>query len=134
MPAATAIFGFVALLALVSSAVAAWLVARFTGRISALERQTQSLAEESRQLHLKLEAAQFLAAEAPLYSIPATVDTGMNLSKRVQIIRLHRRGESAPHMASVLNIPLAQVELVLKLQRQASEPSPSAVAEGVLSN
>jgi len=134
MPAATAIFGFVALLALVSSAVVAWLVARFTDRISALERQTKSLAGECHQLHLKIEAAQSLPVEVPLYSLPATFDTGMNLSKRVQIIRLHRRGESPPHIASVLNLPLVQVDLVLKLQRQASEATPPAVAGGVFSH
>ena len=127
MPTALAIGGFVALLALVAAALAAWLVGRLTDRVSALERAAQTSAEECRLLHVKLEAAATMPAPvdfpAPPHP-PVTTDTGMNLSKRVQILRLHRRGESAPHIASVLTLPLAQVELVLKLQRQSGEAAP----------
>ncbi len=145
MQTAMAIGGFVALLSLVTALLAAWLVGRMSDRLAAVEREAKALAEECQRLHLKLEAIPTLLAsgvDAPLASqgigsspghapapelthyTPASVDTGMNLSKRVQILRLSRRGESAPHISSVLNLPLAQVDLVLKLQRQQADPAP----------
>ena len=145
MQTAMAIGGFVALLSLVTAVLAAWLVGRMSDRLAAVEREAKSLAEECQRLHQKLEAFPLLLAsgvdapctitvigaspghaaapELPHYT-PASVDTGMNLSKRVQILRLHRRGESAAHISSVLNLPLAQVDLVLKLQRQQADSAP----------
>ena len=149
MQTAMAIGGFLALLSLVTSLLAAWLVGRMSDRLAAVEREAKALAEECARLHLKLEAipgplasgvdppetttvlgtgigpspSHSAAPELPHYT-PASVDTGMNLSKRVQILRLNRRGESAAHISSVLNLPLAQVELVLKLQRQQADPVP----------
>lgn len=120
MQTTMALAGFVALLALVAAALAAWLTGRLTDRVGQLERKAAALAEECRMLHCKLEQAADTPQEIPAGSF----DTGMNLSKRVQILRLHRRGETATHIASVLSLPLAQVELVLKLQRQAAEAGP----------
>lgn len=141
MPTALAIGGFLALLALVTAGLAAWLVGRSTDRIARLERQLHALAEECRQLHLKFEAASLEAAACaaqgqmaaaperaaePAVAYPViAVDSGMNLNKRVQILRLSRRGESAAHIASLLGLPQSQVELVLKLQRQQSVASPA---------
>ncbi len=129
--------GFLALLALASAGLLLWLVVRLTGRVSFLERQTHDLAAACRILHQKIDSIP--AAQIPTAPVSSTgelvafgnglgsftgsvsLDTGMNLSKRVQILRLSRRGESSAHIASVLTIPLAQVELVLKLQRQTDE-------------
>ena len=133
--------GFLALLALASAGLLLWLVMRLTGRVSFLERQTHDLAAACRILHQKIDSILAPAVAtagllelgpgpdsppAPFVGpVPFTgsvsLDTGMNLSKRVQILRLNRRGESSAHIASVLTIPLAQVELVLKLQRQTDE-------------
>ena len=132
--------GFFALLALASAGLLLGLMMRLTGRVSLLERQTHDLAAACRILHQKIDsipATQIPAAPVSstgellgLGPIPfqgsVSLDTGMNLSKRVQILRLNRRGESSAHIASVLTIPLAQVELVLKLQRQTDEAPVSA--------
>lgn len=140
--------GFLTLLALAAAGLLLWLVMRLTGRVSFLERQTHDLAAACRILHQKIDSIP--AAQIPVPPVSSTgellrlgpgpgsfvgpgpftgsvsLDTGMNLSKRVQILRLNRRGESSAHIASVLTIPLAQVELVLKLQRQTDEAPVSA--------
>lgn len=121
--------GFIALLALIAAGMLCWLSMRLTCRVTFLERQTLDLAGACRILHQKIDsippAPAMLALGAGPVGAPfpggVSLDTGMNLSKRVQILRLNRRGESSTHIASVLNIPLAQVELVLKLQRQMDE-------------
>jgi DNA-binding NarL/FixJ family response regulator len=48
---------------------------------------------------------------------PRPAEPGMNLTKRSQVLRLHRQGESSAHIAAVLHLPLAEVELVLKVHR-----------------
>ncbi len=126
------IFGFVALLALAGAGVVGWLVTRLSERVTALEKQNRTLALECRTLHQRMDLLPPVPpAEAapPAMPINLTIETGMNLNKRVQILRLNRRGESPAHIASVLHLPLAQVELVLKLQRQEAEgPLPSQQA------
>jgi hypothetical protein len=42
---------------------------------------------------------------------------GLNLAKRSHALRLHRHGNSAPQIASALELPLQEVELLLKVQR-----------------
>ena len=42
---------------------------------------------------------------------------GLNLAKRSQALRLNRHGSSAAQIASALEIPLQEVELLLKVDR-----------------
>jgi hypothetical protein len=42
---------------------------------------------------------------------------GLNLAKRSQALRLHRHGNSAAQIAATLEIPVQEVELLLKIQR-----------------
>lgn len=137
MPALVAMVGFVALLAIAGALVSAWIALRLAGRVTALERQSSRLADECRVLAQRIDAIAVAAAgaaptatlapesapAAAAITVPAALghDSGMNLNKRVQILRLSRRGESTAHIASVLSLPVAQVDLVLKLQRQAME-------------
>lgn len=39
----------------------------------------------------------------------------LNLTQRLRVMRLSQRGESVSHIAAVLNIPAAEVELIVKL-------------------
>jgi hypothetical protein len=41
----------------------------------------------------------------------------LNLEKRSQALRMHRRGESPAQIATLLEIPLQEVELLLKVHR-----------------
>lgn len=68
-------------------------VTALTGRVQQLTQQVDELTRTPR-----LESAPHL-----------------NLATRVRVMRLASRGENASHIASVLAIPLAEVELILKL-------------------
>jgi len=60
-----------------------------------------------------------------LVSIPPTTEAppprpatpGMNLTRRSQVLRLSRRGESAGQIAATLGVPLNEVELLLKVHQ-----------------
>jgi hypothetical protein len=47
----------------------------------------------------------------------ASISPGLNLSKRAQALRMHRRGDPPGQIASVLDLPVQEVELLLKVQR-----------------
>ena len=53
---------------------------------------------------------------AGLLTAPSPPKSGLNFSKRSQVIRLSRRGEPAENIAASLNMPRRQVELLLKVQ------------------
>jgi len=48
---------------------------------------------------------------------PAPTRSGLNLSKRTQVLRLHRRGLDSAGIAATLALPRAEVELLLKIHR-----------------
>ena len=48
---------------------------------------------------------------------PAVPRPGLNLSKRSQALRLHRRGESAEKIAAELQLPRQEVDLLVKVHR-----------------
>jgi Flp pilus assembly protein TadB len=45
------------------------------------------------------------------------VRPGLNLSKRSQALRMHRRGDSPEQIASALDIPLQELDLLVKVHR-----------------
>ena len=64
-------------------------------------------------------AAQFRDQQhdRPLLVTPAMPRPGLNLNKRSQALRLHRRGDAAEQIATALELPLQEVQLLLKVQR-----------------
>ena len=52
---------------------------------------------------------------APAEPAAATVRSGMNLNRRSQALRLHRRGETAGEIARLLSMPAGEVQLLLKV-------------------
>jgi len=46
---------------------------------------------------------------------PAPSRSGLNLSRRSQVIRMSRRGERAENIAATLSLPRREVELLLKV-------------------
>ncbi|HSW50527.1 MAG TPA: hypothetical protein VLH09_10145 [Bryobacteraceae bacterium] len=48
---------------------------------------------------------------------PPPAASGLNLTKRSQALRMHRRGESPEHIAAALAMPLGEVELLLKVEQ-----------------
>jgi outer membrane murein-binding lipoprotein Lpp len=107
------------LLALVLSATALCLV-RSMAR-AARKRQTgdNELASTVQALRSDLDslASQIRDAQ-PSQAMPAAAPrNGLNLAKRSQALRLNRRGTSPPQIAAALELPLQEVELLLKVDR-----------------
>ena len=78
-----------------------------------LSEQVESFRRSLNQLQSAL-AEREEAAPAAVSSAPAE---SMNISKRSQALRLHRRGESPATIAATLRLPLNEVELLLKVHR-----------------
>lgn len=54
------------------------------------------------------------AAPAP---VPAALRSGMNINRRVQAMRMLRRGEDLGHVAAALGIPRREVELLVRVHQ-----------------
>lgn len=66
-----------------------------------------------------LRSASVAAAADP---VPATTLTqSLNLTRRTQVLRMHRRGEQLNSIAGALGIPSGEVELLLKLDKYLEE-------------
>ncbi len=50
---------------------------------------------------------------------PAPPQSGLNLNKRTQAIRMSRRGEQPDKIAAALSLPQREIELLLKVHRNA---------------
>jgi len=48
---------------------------------------------------------------------PAPTTSGLNLSKRGQVLQMHRRGQSAEQIAASLALPKTEVDLLLKVHQ-----------------
>ena len=55
--------------------------------------------------------------------VPGPPKPGMNLNKRAQALRMHRRGQNTQQIAAVLSIPQNEVDLLLKLNMAVSQPA-----------
>jgi len=58
-------------------------------------------------------------AQTGMLVSPAQAKSGLNLSKRTEVLRLHRAGKDAPCIAASLSLPRAEVELLIKVHRIA---------------
>jgi DNA-binding NarL/FixJ family response regulator len=52
---------------------------------------------------------------------PAPARSGLNLSKRTQVLRLHRSGESSAAIATSLGLPRGEVDLLIKVHGMVLE-------------
>jgi hypothetical protein len=77
------------------------------GEIQALRDTVEALAA---QLH-------DLQNHPPVAPAPGLPKPGLNLNKRSQALRMHRRGEAAEQIASSLDLPRQEVDLLLKVHR-----------------
>jgi len=55
--------------------------------------------------------------ERDMSTVPQRPRGNINLSKRGQVLRLHRRGDAAPEIASAVGLRRGEVELIIKLQK-----------------
>jgi hypothetical protein len=72
-------------------------------------------------LRQEVQALQKQVMETRTYSqpsgVPAPPRPCLNLDKRSQALRMHRRGEAPAQIAAVLELPLQEVELLIKVHR-----------------
>jgi hypothetical protein len=72
-------------------------------------------------------------APAPPEAAPAASGprSGINLNKRVQALRLHRRGEDIGHIAAALGVPRREIELLLRIEQLSANRAAAARAAGL---
>jgi hypothetical protein len=76
------------------------------------EAALATLRESFEDLAARVEELERRPGEAGLLPVPKS---GLNLSKRSQALRMHRRGETPEQIAAALELPLQEVELLLKV-------------------
>jgi DNA-binding NarL/FixJ family response regulator len=52
---------------------------------------------------------------------PAPARSGLNLSERTQVLRLHRSGQDSSEIAASLGLPRGEVDLLIKVHNMALE-------------
>lgn len=84
-------------------------------------KQITDAMEQFRTSLSRLESALEESAEPPRVPAlpPPASSTSMNINKRGQALRMHRRGETPEQIAAALQMPRSEVELLLKVQRAA---------------
>jgi len=55
--------------------------------------------------------------QQPADSVPDVCRTALNLNKRSQVLRMHRRGDPSDQIASILEVPRQEVDLLIKVHR-----------------
>ncbi|MBZ5622791.1 MAG: hypothetical protein LAQ69_29255 [Acidobacteriia bacterium] len=60
---------------------------------------------------------QEIGRQPPVTVVPHPPKPGLNLSKRSHALRMHRRGDPPDRIAAALDIPLQEVDLLLKVHR-----------------
>jgi hypothetical protein len=80
--------------------------------ISKLQAELSELREQLKEVDHRAQSA----------CVPAVPQRGMNLTKRTQVLRMHKRGERAEQISAALCLPPSEVELLLKLHLATVEP------------
>jgi hypothetical protein len=123
-----AMLGGLALVALAASLLALfrtkWMVCAAEERSDA-RRALCEAAVESLQNDLAAGLREFREFHRdPVFpSIAAPAKPGLNLSKRSQALRMHRLGGAPEEIAEALELPLQEVDLLLKVHRIVIEAS-----------
>lgn len=87
-------------------------------QLSEERRQINETMDSFRASMSRLELALEDTPEAlPVPVFPPPSPVSMNINKRGQALRMHRRGESLEQIASALQMPRSEVELLLKVHR-----------------
>ncbi len=88
-----------------------------------IEREAKSqsaLAELSQRVDsLAAELRDFIQQAPQAGGVPRSGGPriGLNLTKRAQALRMHRRGDPPEQIAALLEVPFQEVDLLLKVQR-----------------
>jgi Protein of unknown function (DUF2802) len=69
------------------------------------------------QLQLLASQVQEFQKQPPAVFEQGALKSGLNLTKRSQALRMHRRGESVDQIATALDLPRQEIDLLLKVHR-----------------
>jgi hypothetical protein len=109
--------GSLAVTAFVLLCGAAWdrdVEQRTSGGRARCEATSQTMKEALDDLAAKIQAVQ---QRPPPEAAPVLPRRGLSPARRTQALRLHRRGEPPQQIAAALEIPLTEVDLLLKAHR-----------------
>lgn len=86
-----------------------------------LEIHTSARKQRKRfeEISARLGEAWERATDAPLaieVAAPSGLRSGLNLNRRVQAMRMARRGEQVSRIAAVLGVPRQEIELLIRVQ------------------
>jgi type II secretory pathway component PulM len=84
--------------------------ASFAERDAAIEGIRNEIRACARQIHE-------IRQEPPRTAPSGGLGPALNLSKRAQALRMHRRGDASEQIAATLGVPLQEIELLLKVHR-----------------
>lgn len=114
-------------LALVAAALAASL-ALFLSLKHEMRAQTRKHRAQMQELFDRMENSKGPEPREPepepVYA-PTFPRSGFNLNKRIQVMRLLRRGEDVAHIAEALGVPRCEVELLIRVQRILATRAPA---------
>jgi hypothetical protein len=122
VPLVVGVSAVFAVAALATSLFAVW---RTRAMVNAAEDRMKAVARTvEATLRNWREALDSLAAQVrdlPQSSLPAATSSplksGLNMNKRGQVLRMHRKGDAPEQISTALEVPLQEVDLLLKVQR-----------------
>src|SRR5579862_8017431 len=84
-----------------------------------LSLKRELLKTQRRLIELARRVGEVESREPQTVVSPPAPRSGINLNKRVQALRMLRRGEEVPHIAAALGVPAGEVELLVRVQAMA---------------
>ena len=122
VPLVAGVSAVFAVAALAASLFAVW---RTRAMVNAAEDRMKTAGRSvEATLHNWRETLDSVAAQVrdlPQLSLPAAISSppksGLNMNKRSQVLRMHRKGEAPEQISTALEVPLQEVDLLLKVQR-----------------
>ena len=125
MTVPVALLGFAAVLAVAAIGVSLFAVWRSQVLAELADQRSHA---RSKTLQANIEELQKTVATQAAYiedlqssplppSAPIVLKTGLNLTKRSQVLRMHRSGDAPDRIATALEVPLQEVDLLIKVHR-----------------
>jgi len=125
MTAIVLLIGVSAVLATAALGVGLFAVWRTQALMDLTDRGSRTRTDELRSTFAALQKAfdrqaaqlQDLQLQPVSASVPAMPRAGLNLVKRSQVLRMHRSGDAPDRIAAALEVPLQEVNLLIKVHR-----------------
>ena len=118
------LLGFAIVLAVAAIGVSLFAVWRAQVLVVLADERARAGLEQCRAATTSLQKAlDGLAAQVqdlsqqPSAALPPVPRAGLNLCKRSQVLRMHRKGDPPDRIAAALEVPLQEVDLLIKVHR-----------------